>query len=801
MTPDICCKAKPNQSLLSHSKDTLKILDFLIQETEETIKDFCASHDLEYEKTIAATRFSSLLHDMGKSKKKWQQSLPWDRQKSRKQEHALSSFSIVFESLKSCNRLLSIPVENLREDIYAISSLLAILSHHDILHEGIFHDNSRYMEEAYEKNCQASVFELADLKCSFELLDLKKHIKLLDQLKNQLSKQKQKVSERAKIIKMRTLYSLILNLMTFSDGMASKACQQHEDNSSGEDRAFIDEKYCQEIRDCGYLFSKQEMLSSLQPNSLIKSNQYLNEIQNQAVSKTATKYILTADCGIGKTLAGLLCAKNIMDRGHQDRIIFTLPTKMTSNSMYKSFNANYNIPEKYLGIYHSDVIEVLRGLKNEENSVNDLKFASMLYNRAITVSTIDHLILSLVNGYKYAPRAFHSVQRSVVVFDEFHYYDNTTLKSIFQAIEILDKLKIPHIIISATLPESIKNKLKGYEHIKDKSKNTMSNSRYSINKVDEEISPEDIKEKIDCCQAKKESLKAIVYVNQVEKSKRIYRGLKELFGEKKIILYHSQFIRRDRIDKEKKIIESFDKEESVILIATQVAELSLDISSDIMFSDIAPIDSILQRAGRIHRKGNSSKSSDCKCLQCESAETGSHSYNLFVYNLKDKKEKLPYYDAKEDEEDILDSTWEVLQNSEVTPEKSEQWLNQVYNKTPDLVSNEITNAFYDDLFFGKKPEIRYGKDEDSNTGKVKIREKKFLDFSVIPIRFEPDMQADKPEENAKYFVKIPQGKYWKCCKMGKISEGFGYLKFISVDYDSEMGLDFDNFDKKLDNVI
>ncbi|MEM1724593.1 MAG: helicase-related protein [Thermoplasmata archaeon] len=64
---------------------------------------------------------------------------------------------------------------------------------------------------------------------------------------------------------------------------------------------------------------------------------------------------------------------------------------------------------------------------------------------------------------------------------------------------------------------------------------------------------------------------------------------------------HSQFTFKDRKKKEE-IFESEEVKCPDILVATQVAEVSLDIDYDILFTELAPLDSLIQRMGRILRR-------------------------------------------------------------------------------------------------------------------------------------------------------------------------------------------------------
>ena len=96
----------------------------------------------------------------------------------------------------------------------------------------------------------------------------------------------------------------------------------------------------------------------------------------------------------------------------------------------------------------------------------------------------------------------------------------------------------------------------------------------------------------------------IVICNTVDRCKNIYRELKKRVNFKtELICIHSQFFQSDRKRKEKQILEYFGKgsKKNAILVSTQVIEVGLDISCDVMHTEISPINSLLQRMGRCAR--------------------------------------------------------------------------------------------------------------------------------------------------------------------------------------------------------
>lgn len=100
---------------------------------------------------------------------------------------------------------------------------------------------------------------------------------------------------------------------------------------------------------------------------------------------------------------------------------------------------------------------------------------------------------------------------------------------------------------------------------------------------------------------------AVVVRDTVNRAQSTYDVLREAFGDAMdVSLAHARYLACDRSDNESRLLERFGKgsmpaARQGIVVATQVVEQSLDVDFDLMVSDIAPIDLILQRAGRLHR--------------------------------------------------------------------------------------------------------------------------------------------------------------------------------------------------------
>src|SRR5690606_29284004 len=92
----------------------------------------------------------------------------------------------------------------------------------------------------------------------------------------------------------------------------------------------------------------------------------------------------------------------------------------------------------------------------------------------------------------------------------------------------------------------------------------------------------------------------------VERAQQLYAKLRQQCGATiPLLLFHARFPADERAECERQVLEAFGAQgarpQRALLIATQVAEQSLDIDFDFMLSDLAPMDLLLQRAGRLHR--------------------------------------------------------------------------------------------------------------------------------------------------------------------------------------------------------
>ncbi len=148
--------------------------------------------------------------------------------------------------------------------------------------------------------------------------------------------------------------------------------------------------------------------------------------------------------------------------------------------------------------------------------------------------------------------------------------------------------------------------------------------------------------------------RAMVLCNTVDRAQALYQDLRRTLPDHDVVLLHSRFYRSDRRAIEDRVLASLGKESGedslhrpMVLVATQVVEVGLDISCDVLISECAPAASLIQRAGRCARwprEGGGPAEGQVHIFQPFDAE-GQVSY-------------APYID--EGNEEICYNTWQEL---------------------------------------------------------------------------------------------------------------------------------------------
>ena len=370
--------------------------------------------------------------------------------------------------------------------------------------------------------------------------------------------------------------------------------------------------------------------------------------------------ILEAKMGMGKTEAALVAVEQLAKKTGRTGMFFGLPTQATSNGIFSRVSAWLEnltddvSKERSVRLIHgkaalnkefSDLPKSRNIHEEETNDKNTVSVNDWFSGRKLsmlddfTVGTIDQFLLVALKQ-KHLMLRHLGFANKVVVIDEVHAYDAYMGVYLYQAIKWMGAYGVPVVVLSATLPiekrnELVKNYMKGagYKFTNaPKPENFDENEAYpllTITDGEKVIQFEDFEKeagtdfevnKLSKAESEDiaELIKSItgegvvgVIVNTVRKAQEYARICSEVFGEQNVFLLHSSFIATDRYKKEKELLNNIgkngDRPKFKIVIGTQVIEQSLDIDFDVLITELAPIDLILQRMGREHRHKNNKR--------------------------------------------------------------------------------------------------------------------------------------------------------------------------------------------------
>lgn len=472
----------------------------------------------------------------------------------------------------------------------------------------------------------------------------------------------------------------------------------------------------------------------------------LTEFQKKCAS-TLDNVIAIAPTGSGKTEASLLWALNNLETMGGGKLVYLLPTMVTANSIFSRL-------EDYFGKGNVGLTHSTASFMFQEEEDNPAERRNVLFDKSFikpaTVATIDQLLVTGFNHGKWTLVEANAAN-SVIIIDEIHSYDSWTLGLIIKSIEHFSKLGARFMLMSATMPTYLINILSkafsSVEVIKDDFLLNSCRNRYTTcdKYIDDAIS--DIEKSV------YDGKKTLVAVNNVAKCQELYEKLSFLNP----ICYHSKFTLEDRTKKESSI------EDTNLLIATQVVEVSLDIDFDVMFCECAPPDAIVQRAGRVNRRRIKKDS------------------RIFIFKASDISKRI--YDP--DSTGLLTNSFQSFESS---PENlTEADLIRIVENVYSKIKIEDSKNFIDsNKQYAKTQERLSGIFDNPNRedNNEVTRKMDYLQIPVIPLIFRDEALKLPPSKRRMFEIKMP---YWYVLKNKQEIRG---ITFCEMDYDFKIGARF-----------
>ena len=377
--------------------------------------------------------------------------------------------------------------------------------------------------------------------------------------------------------------------------------------------------------------------------------------------------LVTAPTGAGKT--------DFLLRRCRGRVFYTLPFQASINAMYDRIKGDLSETNAQVYLLHA-----VSNLKVKDGTVEE-SIMQRHVGASVKILT-PHQMASVVFGIKGYESMAMDLKGCDVILDEVHTYSDVMQSIVLRIIEILIALDCRVHVGTATMPtvlyQKILHLLGGTDtvyEVKLDFPTLHTFNRHQVYKL------KSLKESYDViASAIKSNSKLLIVCNQVKRAQELYDLIENLYPEVKKMLVHSKYKRSDRARLETALREEFNNLENTpcIVVSTQVVEVSLDISFDVMITECAPIDALTQRFGRINRK--------------RTKDTIGHYKPIYVIApSEDEQEALPY------SLEILKETFNVLpDNGDIMEEcHVQEMIDKVYPKI-DFQNIDFTGvAFFE----------------------------------------------------------------------------------------------------------
>ncbi len=498
----------------------------------------------------------------------------------------------------------------------------------------------------------------------------------------------------------------------------------------------------------------------------------------QKSSEVIGSTILTAPTGAGKTESSLLWLQNQIKSTGNGRVFYILPFTASINAMYERLETN--IPEK-VGLVHGKISAFIENKFKDDDLIDaseKSRIKEQFKNLVTPLKVVTPFqLLKNIFALKGFEKGIFEWAGGYFIFDEIHAYDPKVFAQIIVLLEFTIKyLNVKTFIMTATLPYFLRKELeKAIGNHNSIRANSELYNRFKRHKI--VIKGGLIDENLDLIQkALNQNKKVLVVCNTVKQAQKIY---KDLDSRNKVLL-HSSFNAKDRSEKE----ELLFSDKNNLLVGTQAIEVSLDIDYDIIFTEPAPLDALIQRFGRVNRKREKGIS---ECI---------------VFEWRNKSDKFIYKNKG-----VIERTIQVLKEKEkvnkgeIQESELQGMINFVY---PDWDKSDkeefdktytLLNSFIES---GLKPFIYNKKQEEDFYDQ-------FDGIKVLPIKFLPDYKRYLEEnefvkaeslkvqisEKRFYALNFSNGiekerNIFKSLRTRKILEQIFFV--ILKKYDSELGL-------------
>lgn len=327
----------------------------------------------------------------------------------------------------------------------------------------------------------------------------------------------------------------------------------------------------------------------------------------EAVAQTAGSCLFAAPTGSGKTEAALLWAARQRQDGQHPRLLYILPFQASLNAMHARLDASF---PGQVALQHGHSLHALyrRYLERDDTpqraaaTARQVQALARLGLYQIRVLSPYQLLKAFVRAKGYEA-VVTEMANALLVVDEVHQYEPARAALVAGMVSHLQQTYGTRTcIMSATLPTRLVSALQAViPGLPDPIRARVNRHRHRLILRSGDLLADHVLAEI--AAGVRAGHRVLVCCNAVRRIQAVAGQLRHfLAGAATVLVLHSRFNPRDRLPVEHTALQ-LPPGTPAVLVATQVVEVSLDLDFDLLYTDPAPLEALIQRFGRVNRPG------------------------------------------------------------------------------------------------------------------------------------------------------------------------------------------------------
>ncbi|MCF7888739.1 MAG: CRISPR-associated helicase Cas3' [Victivallales bacterium] len=398
------------------------------------------------------------------------------------------------------------------------------------------------------------------------------------------------------------------------------------------------------------------------------NNNIVTEIRNKAYDEVENNlnnkdrfFSINLPTGAGKTLNALNAALKLKEKTSDiKRIIYCLPFTSVIDQNAEVFeeilrgNKLEFSSDILLKQHHLTDYRYIKG--DDENriySAQNSEFFIEGWESEFVITTFYQLLYAIFTNKNKNLRKFHNLSNSIIILDEVqsipHKYWQL-INNVFK--KIAEVLNIRFILVTATMPlifSETEEEIKELALSKKDYYNCLSRIRLNTENLNQQMAIDRFKEFILNEINNDREKSRLIILNTIQSSLDVYNYLNKYLKADELVYLSSSIIPKDRLNIISKIKSNPKKK---IIVTTQLVEAGVDIDIDVVYRDLAPIDSIFQACGRCNRN-NTGNTSEVKLIKLSKNNKNYYSY-IYDSVLIDSTQKILLMSDNIEEKEFLE---------------------------------------------------------------------------------------------------------------------------------------------------